>query len=251
MSHKKQLGLAWLMYANDNNERLVTNSDRNNVPPDTRNWICPGGVVLDWTSSPNNTNTLNLTIDQNFMGQQTTALIGPYVAKTVSIFVCPADHDLFAAQQPLGWVSRMRSCAMDGAMGDGSKWFAPGNGGNWPAFYEVKKSTDMHTPGPSDCWVMMDENANSDDDATFYVNPADANGSGTTFTELPGSFHANAAGIVFGDGHSEVHVWKGSITTPPFNPAATSYSAYQSVSVSGDLQSQNDLTWLALRTPAN
>ena len=86
----------------------------------------------------------------------------------------------------------------------------------------------------------MDENPNSDDDATFYVNPADANGTGTSFTELPGSLHANACGMVYGDGHSEVHVWKGSITTTPFNPNYTSY--LQNVSVAGDQASKNDLT---------
>ena len=32
MSNYKQLGLAWFMYGNDNNDKLVTNSDRNNNP---------------------------------------------------------------------------------------------------------------------------------------------------------------------------------------------------------------------------
>ncbi len=249
LSNYKQLGLAWLMYANDNNERLVTNSDRNNTPPDYKNWICPGGVVLDSSTSDANTNTLYLTIDQLLAGQQRTALLGPYVAKAVKIFVCPADNKLSTAQMAAGWDHRMRTCAMDGAMGDGTKWFAPGNGGNWPQFYNVLKTTSMHGPGPSDCWVMMDEHPNSDDDATLYINPADVNGSGTAWTELPGSLHGNAAGIVFGDGHSEVRVWKGSVTTTKFDPARTSY--LQSVSVSGDPASQRDLMWLALHTPAN
>jgi prepilin-type N-terminal cleavage/methylation domain-containing protein/prepilin-type processing-associated H-X9-DG protein len=248
ISNYKQLGLAWIMYFNDNNERLVTNSDRNSSTA-TRNWICPFGAVLDWTSNSDNTNILYLTIDQTLRGQQVTALMGSYVAKSVKIFVCPADNKLSSVQQPLGWVNRIRTCAMDGAMGDGSKWFAPGSGGNWPAFYNVKKSTDMHTPGPSDCWVVMDEHPNSNDDATFFVNPADANGTGTTFTELPGSLHGTSGGILFADGHSDMHAWKGSVTTRPFNPAATGY--YQGVSVNGDPTSQKDLTWLAQHTPQN
>ena len=251
LSNYKQLGLAWLMYANDNAERLPTNSDEHNVPPDYKNWICPGGVTLDWTAADKNTNTLYLTIDQVLLGQQETALMGPYVAKSVKIFVCPADNKLFTAQMAAGWDHRMRTCAMDGAMGDGVKWFQPPNGGNWPAFYDVVKTTSMHTPGPSDCWVMMDEHPNSDDDVTMYINPADANGSGTTWTELPGSLHGSAAGIFFGDGHSEVHVWKGGVTTKKFDPTQTSYSQYQNVSVSGDPASQRDLMWLALHTPAN
>lgn len=260
MNNYKQLGLAWFMYANDNNEKLVTNSDRNNSPVASVNWICPaiGGsaVVLDWTGSVNNTNTLYLTIDGPFLGVQTTALLGDYVAKTLKIFVCPSDNKLTSAQSAKGWSSRMRSCVMNGAMGDGSKWFGfkadgtpnGGHSGKWTTFYSAKKTSDLHSPGPSDCFVMLDENPQSNDDATFFVAPADANGSGTSFTELPGSLHGKASGMVFADGHSEVHAWKGSVTTQPFNSGYTSYLQ----SVGGlDAASVNDLTWLAQHTPAN
>src|SRR5882757_3896279 len=60
MNNYKQLGLAWFMFANDNDDKLVTNSDKNNTP--NINWICPaiGGssVVLDGTAGSYNTNTL-------------------------------------------------------------------------------------------------------------------------------------------------------------------------------------------------
>ena len=252
MNNYKQLGLAWFMYANDSNDKLVTNSDENNGAA-AINWICPFGAKLDWTTSPNNTNTANLTEDTTMMGQKVTALMGSYVGNSTKIFVCPADNKIANAQLPLGWANRVRTCAMDGAMGDGSKWFAPGNGGNWAAFYNAKKLTDMHNPGPSDCWVITDEHPNSDDDATFYVNPADAGLAGETsdnsFTELPGSLHGNAAGMVYADGHSEVHVWKGRVTTTPFDPSRTSY--LQALSVTSDPASQKDLAWFAQHTPAN
>src|SRR6267142_3414892 len=56
MNNYRQLGLAWFMYANDNNDKLVSNSDRNSAVSGTTktlNWICPaqagGNVpVLDW-----------------------------------------------------------------------------------------------------------------------------------------------------------------------------------------------------------
>jgi prepilin-type N-terminal cleavage/methylation domain-containing protein len=242
MNNYKQLGLAWFMYANDNSDRLVTNSDKN-VGGNKVNWICPYGVSLDWTggANNNNTNTLFITVDSPALG---TALMGSYVAKMLNIFVCPADR--FLSKNQKGWENRIRSCAMNGAMGDGSKWFAPGNGGNWPAFYNAQKFGSLHNPGPADCWVIMDEHPDSDDDATFYVNPADANGNRTSFTELPGSMHAKAGGIVYADGHSDVHVWKGSLDTPP-----VVYQAWvQAVNVSGDPSALNDLAWLAQHTPA-
>ena len=252
MNNYKQLGLAWFVYAQENQDRLVSNSDRNNSPPSPMNWICPAvagsAPLLDWTTSKNNTNTLYLYIDQIVLGQRSAALIGPYVGNQLNIFVCPADHAVSTSQAQVGWDHRMRSCAMDGAMGDGSKWFAPGNGGNWPAFYDAIRLTDMHSPGPSDCWVVMDEHPNSNDDATFFVNPADANGTGSSFTELPGSFHGKSGGIAFADGHSEMHKWFGGLDTPSFDPNRTSY--VQAVNISGDPGSLNDLTWLALHTPA-
>ena len=239
----KQLGLATIMYAGDNNEKLVTNSDRN-VGGNKYNWICPYGVTLDWTTNPKNTNTLYLTVDDPMLG---TALMSSYMTKSLKIFACPADNFLSPVQQGAGFMNRMRSVAMDGALGDGSKWFAPGNGGNWSTFYNVKKTSDFHTPGPADCWALLDEHPDSDDDATFYVNPKDADGNGTSFTELPGSMHAGAAAVEFADGHSEIHRWLGSKTK-----TRVSYVTYlQNVDVSGDAASKRDLQWLAQRTPQN
>ena len=247
MSNYKQLGLAWLMYAGDNSERLVSNSDKN-PPLQNRNWTCPL-ALLDWNASQNDFNVQYLTIDQTLMGQTVTALLGSYVAKSVKIFVCPADRYVAPGQATLAsqysMSARIRSCSMDGAMGDGSKWFAPGGGGNWPAYYNVKKSTDMHSPGPSDCWVLTDEHPDSNDDATFYINPADANGSGTSYTEVPGAMHGNGAGMFFADGHTEVHIWKGSIPQTPVK-----YVVWQNVPVS-DTINKNDLAWFAQHTPAN
>jgi len=242
LNNMKQIGLACVMYSGDNNEKLVTNSDRN-VGGNKYNWICPYGVTLDWTSNAKNTNSLYLNVDDPILG---TALIGPYVAKSLKIFVCPADNYLSAAQHNAAFANRIRSCAMDGAFGDGSKWFAPGNGGNWPLFYNVKKTSDLHVPGASDCWLVMDEHPDSDDDASFYVNPADATTTPSSFTELPGSLHSKtSAAILFADGHSELHRWSGAVTRTP-----VSYVTYlQAVSVSSDVASQHDLQWLAQHTP--
>jgi len=250
LNNMRQLGLAWLLYSHDNHDRLASNNDDFPEPgvDKSKNWICPYGVTLDWSTNQKNTNTLYLTVNSPTFG---VALFANYVASAVNIYVCPADKYLSGLQQKIGWSSRIRSCSMDGAMGDGSKWFAPPNGGSlsWPAFYNAKRLTDLHNPGPANCWVIMDEHPDSDDDATFYVNPADAN-SGTSdhiFTELPGSMHNKGSGMVYADGHSEVHAWTGSVDTPP-----VSYlSLVQGISVTGDTGAQNDLLWLAQHTPAN
>jgi prepilin-type N-terminal cleavage/methylation domain-containing protein len=255
LSNYKQLGLAWVMYSGDNNEKLVTNSDRN-VGGNKVNWICPYGVTMDGTANTKNTETLYLTVDQPILG---TALMGQYVAKSLKIFVCPSDHYLSVNQG--SFVNRIRSCAMNGAMGDGEKWFGlkadgtPNGGhGQMPTFYNVKKTGDLRLPGPSDSWVITDEHPNSNDDASLYVDPAAANGAGTTFTELPGSMHASSAALVFADGHSETKRWKGSVTLTKFNASLAGWiggTSWLSGIGSLDAESKKDLQWLAERTPKN
>src|ERR1035438_3259853 len=65
LNNMRQLGLAGCLYANDNHDRLVTNSDQYPAPgvSKSRNWICPFGTSLDWSSSHKNTNTLYLMVD--------------------------------------------------------------------------------------------------------------------------------------------------------------------------------------------
>jgi prepilin-type N-terminal cleavage/methylation domain-containing protein/prepilin-type processing-associated H-X9-DG protein len=259
MSNYKQLGLAWFMYASDNEDRLVTNQDKHTGTGGGLNWICPaeGGSmpVLDWSNNKQNFDTSLLTVDQLIMGTHSTALMGPYVAQSVKIFVCPADHYLSPAQSGSSYLaqfslsSRVRTCAMNAAMGDGYKWFGVDNPGHstMPLYYNVTKTTGMRSPGPSDCWVVTDEHPDANDDCALFVDPADVNGTGTSFTELPGSLHAKAAGMFFADGHAEVHVWKGSLDTPPVK-----YVAYagQGVSLTGDSLALQDLVWFAQHTPA-
>src|SRR5437588_6283145 len=56
MNNTKQLTLCWLMYADDNNGRLVYNRDGNNSGKSLGNEAWAGGW-LDFTASTDNTNT--------------------------------------------------------------------------------------------------------------------------------------------------------------------------------------------------
>ena len=57
MSDRKQLQMAWFMYAGDNNDRLAVNSDKSQLYPNavggTPSWIYGR---LDWSTSTANTN---------------------------------------------------------------------------------------------------------------------------------------------------------------------------------------------------
>jgi prepilin-type N-terminal cleavage/methylation domain-containing protein/prepilin-type processing-associated H-X9-DG protein len=272
MNNYRQMGIAWLMYINDNSDYLPDNCDRDGTASGnekTQNWICPGlaGQVvpplLDWSASANNFNTTLITYDQVAMGTHSVAQMSPYVSKQIKIFVCPADNYISPAQQSAdaairaqyGISSRIRTCSMDGAMGGGPKWFQKGQGGasTMPAYYNVIKMSDMHWPGPADCWVVTDEHPDANDDCALFVNPADAStgnsGYDGEFTELPGSLHAKGADMFFADGHSEIHKWRGGVDTIPVQ--YITYTDAQGVKVAGDPGAAIDLTWWASHTPAN
>ena len=97
MSNKKQLQVAWTMYADDNHQTLADNHDYNPAdgvgqysppkPPGTPCW-CEG--EMDWTGGAYNANT-NI---QGLIGPDF-SLLGPYVGNNVMIFTCRARLQIF------------------------------------------------------------------------------------------------------------------------------------------------------------
>jgi prepilin-type processing-associated H-X9-DG protein len=236
MSNKKQLDLAWLMYANDFSDHLAINSDPhvNNstvfpYPTGGQSWITGS---MDWSAGQQNTNTSYLNDDKH-------SLFGSYLGRSAKAFTCSAANFVSPAERPLGWSARARSVAMNGAVGDGDKYEEPGKPFGWTSWYFAKKSSDFHVPGPSDVWVFSDEHPDSIDDALMYT----ASYPVTTFTELPGSQHGGACGMAFADGHAIMHKWLGPIARIP-----VTYTTRQQVTC---LISDPDMGFLAQHTPQN
>jgi prepilin-type N-terminal cleavage/methylation domain-containing protein/prepilin-type processing-associated H-X9-DG protein len=244
MSNNKQLCLAWLMYAGDNSDNLAINSDPHisNFYLGTPTWVTG---TIDWTTGQENTNTSYLT-------DSTHSLLGTYLGGSVQVFACPAANYLTPAQKALGWSQRIRSVAMNGAVGDGHKYLEPAKPFSWTSWYYARKMSDFHTPGPSAVWVFSDEHPDSIDDALMYT----ASYPVTSFTELPGSQHGGACGMAFADGHALIHRWQGSVATVPVNywngasrcPTGPLPAGRQQVDCS---ISDPDMLFLAAHTPLN
>ena len=235
MNDKRQLTLAWLMYASDNTDHLAINSDPHvhNTPFFPAGSANPSWITgtIDWTTGQNNTNQVYISSDRY-------ALMGSYVSKSLKIFACPAANFVSPAQAALGWDHRIRSIAMDGAVGDGDKYQDP-NPFGWTQWHVAKKTGDFRFPGPSDSWVITDEHPDSVDDALLYTASYAVN----QFTELPGNQHGGGCGISFADGHAEIHKWVDSVMT---SHRTVSYTTVQRVSCS---ISDADMVWLAAHTP--
>jgi prepilin-type N-terminal cleavage/methylation domain-containing protein len=245
MNNNKQLLLAWTMYASDNNDTLAINPDQGYSSQSVIPWAAGGGANMTWNAgaiADPNTNTIFLT-DRRF------ASMGDYVAHSAEIFRCPADNYLSTNQKKLGYPHRVRSVAMDAAVGgapdsgSGSKPPASLTGlvGTKAEFFYATKMSSLTAPGPSDSWVFIDENPDSIDDAILYTSVRNTNGYGS-FIELPSSDHAGACGVALADGHAEIHKWK-----DPRTLHKVVYGSFQRVDITGT--PSVDLAWLAQHTP--
>ncbi len=246
LSNYRQLTLAWHMYANDNNDGLAYNTDRfatTNSP--ILSWVYSSqAAYMTWTADNYSANT-------SFISNPQRSSLADYVAKSVGIFHCPSDNYLSAAQQSAGWNNRVRSCAMNGAIGGGIKYFGSGGGSPQTWFYNVKKAGDFHNPSPTAAWLFADEHPDSIDDGAMYFDPTYTGGT-SSFIELPGSNHGGSSGVAFADGHSELHKMQMGVVKVQANPAAHGGDGYATQGYSADTAAkQADLLWFAQRTPLN
>ena len=118
LNNQKQLTLAWIMYADDNQNKLVPNKD-GGTTDFNYSWV-PGW--LDFT--PNNTANTNTLYLKN-------AKLGSYT-KNLGIYKCPAD--IYLCRIGAGKLPRVRSVGMNGFIeggaypgdhaADGSHWYA-------------------------------------------------------------------------------------------------------------------------------
>jgi prepilin-type N-terminal cleavage/methylation domain-containing protein/prepilin-type processing-associated H-X9-DG protein len=249
MSEKRQMDIAWVMYAGENRDVLADNHDYLNggagiwePGTQTPSWV---EGDLDWSSSTQNTNNLYLINNE-------LSLLGPYVANTAKIFRCPADTYASSEQRTAGYQFRNRSITMNAAVGPATTTDGKYMGFGWSSnFVFVSKMSGFVHPGTSDTWVFMDEHPDSIDDGMLYADesPAALQTATGQFTEFPASYHNKACGIAFADGHAECHKWLNSQTMPPIlvDPVSEAHllGTYQQVTVTSD----PDLQWLAQKTP--
>jgi prepilin-type N-terminal cleavage/methylation domain-containing protein len=194
MSNQKQLTLAWIMYADDNQDRLPPNASGSG------NFLQHGWVEgwLDFgAGNPDNTNIQYLI----------EAKIGPY-SKSVGIYKCPAD--IYPCVVRGGAIMpRVRSVSMNSFVG-----VLPGEGygaRQTPPCYEYHKLSDIRHPPPSNLWVFVDEHPDSINDGWL----TDGWPGGGGWGDLPASYHCGACGVGFADGHAEVHKWRDQATMEP------------------------------------
>jgi prepilin-type N-terminal cleavage/methylation domain-containing protein/prepilin-type processing-associated H-X9-DG protein len=205
MNNLKQLQLGWVMYSVDFNDSL----------PHTGDW---GATADSITSGAINNNiwvhgimdgrpnaTSQGATDPRLVQRGT---LFPYI-KDIKVYKCSADRKQgLAYSGPPRWLPTTRSMAMNCWLNPraGADWNTVGNG-NGKIF---RKSTDInsHAGGPVKLFVTLDENPNTINDGYFVIDPGQGTTSPTTWTDVPASYHNNACGFGFADGHAEIKKWR-------------------------------------------
>jgi prepilin-type N-terminal cleavage/methylation domain-containing protein/prepilin-type processing-associated H-X9-DG protein len=213
LNNTKQIGLAWIMYADDNNSLL----------PNAFDWV--GGGLNFNDNNPDNTN-----ISYLINGQ-----LGPYL-KAAAIYKCVAD--MSQAKEGGVKLPRARTLSMsqafclqnEGHLEDDKKVY----------YRHYVKSTDMTKPTPVNLWVLIDESPDSVNDGAMAVRMDPYGG---IWQDIPSVLHNGGCAFTFADGHSEIHKWKDSRTLSlkvKYSPA--SYAVGQ--------PNNNDIKWIQERTSA-
>jgi len=202
LENTRQLTRAWLLYARDNEDRLVFNVHGGDASGGRmRSWVTGW---LDWTPSSDNTN-LHLLFDPQY------ADFSHYLPHDPALYKCPADSYLSAVQRAAGFQSRIRSYSMNMYLGGPIAGKHPGNSKNWYGqdCTVFEKLTDFQQLSPSKAFVFLDEHPDSINDPSFVVDVQMSR-----WVDLPASYHNGAGGLSFADGHSEIKKWSDSRTTP-------------------------------------
>jgi prepilin-type N-terminal cleavage/methylation domain-containing protein len=221
LSNHRQLAIAWRLYAEDNREYITYASDDGSQsvsnPHNLRAWTW---THMDYTQSAYNYDPA-VDLMQRPLWQY---------SKSVGIYKCPSDHSKVKGADGLmhdrvrtmsmnlylgGFAPQARTGSGDDPGTDGGIAFAKG-------YCIYNRLSDLNgalpSPGPSKTWVFLDQRedrinwGNYMTDMTGFYPSAPA--AYEFDQDMPGFYHHFAAGFSFADGHSEIHRWKDSRTTP-------------------------------------
>ncbi len=220
MNNTRQIALAWIMYADDNNGRLVYNTDGTLVgkSPGHEGWV---GGWLDFGSSTDNTN-VDLLINHDRYPYA--AYLGAYV-RNPAAFKCPADRSM--ARMAYGPMPRVRSISMNNYVGESSHTWTT------PSRYTLCTKT-AQIKSPVNLFVVLDEREDSINDGWFASDPDTL----YQIVDYPASYHGNAGGLSFADGHSEIHKWRDPRTMPRLVQG-------EALPLNQNFRGDADILWLA------
>jgi len=191
----RQMGLSWLMYADDNGDR---------IPPNEHGvygtWV--RGSLDNALPAPDNTNVVNLMNSH----------LWPYHAN-LGIWRCPSDKS--TSRHGGQELARVRSISMNSHLNSRNNTWDDKDDYPYKVF---RKVTDMTVRGPSGIFVVLDEREDRINNGYFSVEMSGFEPRRPTalrLVDFPGSYHNGSGNLAFADGHTERKRWLDRRTTPP------------------------------------
>jgi prepilin-type processing-associated H-X9-DG protein len=201
LNNLRQLQHGWLIYSTDNNDRIIPTVGQGAIQVTLlpNPYTDPGNAENQWVYG-----NVGATIpDLIKLG-----LLFPY-APNMALFKCPADSRtvFFGGAAPPGTTDRptLRSISMNGYMSPIVDSINTSTAPLNPNYRLFRKQSDLATMGAANCWVMLDENPWTINDGWYCTDNASQ-----TWVDKPATYHNNAGGFSFADGHCEIHKWRDS-----------------------------------------
>jgi hypothetical protein len=248
LGNLKQLIAGWQMYAADNQDWLVYNTDGGETGergeggnPDGiygSSWV--GGWLTFGISSDNTDTNLLVTHDLNLDAEYgLCGFLGAYV-KDPALWKCPADKVQVRNSMTGQLAYRVRSYSMNNFVGSLTRtWLGehagPGvtlgqrEGASRFSIYEKYS----RIPSPATVFVILDENPAGINDGDFESDP-DAP---YQMIDFPTGNHCGSGVLSFADGHVEAHKWVDPRTAPLLPPGVP-------MELNLNLPGDADVTWL-------
>lgn len=207
LNNKRQLILAWLMYAQDWNDHLVHSEPDFGPAP---GW-CYG--VLDWSLWYHNTNTEALADPKQ-------SALAAYVRSSVHVYRCPEDHYLSPIQRQAGWRFRINSTSMN-------NWVAPSHEeGRRPIIPKTGGLKIFDKMGdfskPASIFILLDVHPDELRYPFFKCAQAFAvlvEGRSNLYPlagfNIPGSLHNGGGVLAYADGSVSLKKWQDAATKLP------------------------------------
>lgn len=200
LNNLRQLGLAWLQYSMDNNDRLPPNPTL--ITEDVNlAWVAG---ALDLQNHPDNTNTYFLT--HSLIGRE---------LKSVATWKCPGDKSTSRFGGRI--YPRVRSVSMNAFM---SATMEGVQGYSASPYRIYRRLSDIFVPPPTQTFVMIDERWDSINNGAFGIPPINLDPINPRELQLQNfmaGYHNRSGALNFADGHSEIRQWKDprTFTTKP------------------------------------
>lgn len=226
LMNQKNLILAWMMYADDNEERICSSRacyNRVNNEVDKQIWVFR---PQDANGRP--TPLSRVTDEARFRGIQAGALY-PYI-NSVGAYHCPGDTRKKRRKPPRDC---FRSYSISYAFG-----------GDWdpPGYEQYKKQTEIRQPSQN--FVFVEEEHIG---AQYGANEGGWHllwNEGTIYDPLA-SYHLNGSTFAFADGHTESHKWRDNRTLAWIQRVSTSNQQVSSIPLPvSEARNNADVDWL-------